>query len=54
MEDIPSKQKGLGDVVESSVKFLSLDRIAKIVANMVGQEDCGCEERKEFLNKIRL
>ena len=42
------KAKGLGDTVE---KVLEATGVAKVAKFFLG-EDCGCEERKEVLNKM--
>ena len=42
------KSKGLGDTVEKVFKATGVDKVAKWVLG----EDCGCDERKEFLNKL--
>tara|TARA_R100000781_G_scaffold111248_1_gene77573 strand:- start:582 stop:965 length:384 start_codon:yes stop_codon:yes gene_type:complete len=42
------KSKGLGDSVEKVLKATGIDKVAKKVLG----DDCGCEERKEKLNKI--
>jgi len=39
--------KGLGDSID---KFTSLTGIKKLVRRIFG-DDCGCDERKEWLNK---
>ncbi len=39
---------GLGDTVEKVLKATGIDKLVKFVAG----EDCGCEERKEKLNKL--
>ena len=38
---------GLGDTVEKVLKKTGVDKVAKAVLG----EDCGCKERKEWLNK---
>jgi len=43
-----TKARGLGDTVE---KVLEKTGIAKVAKWILG-EDCGCEERKEKLNKL--
>jgi hypothetical protein len=43
-----TKAKGLGDTVE---KVLEKTGIAKVAKWILG-EDCGCQERKEKLNKL--
>ena len=42
------KAKGLGDSVENVLKATGIDKVVKFIAG----EDCGCEERKEKLNKL--
>jgi len=43
-----NKSKGLGDTVEKALKATGIDKLAKKVLG----DDCGCEERKEKLNKM--
>ena len=42
------KSKGLGDTVEKITKATGIDKVAKFILG----EDCGCEERKQKLNKL--
>ena len=42
------KAEGLGDTIE---QVLEVTKIAKVAKWLLG-EDCGCEERKEKLNKL--
>lgn len=42
------KAQGLGDTVEQVLEVTGIAKVAKWVLG----EDCGCEERKEKLNKI--
>ena len=42
------KSKGIGDSVEKILKATGIDKVAKKVLG----EDCGCDERKEKLNKM--
>ena len=42
------KSKGLGDTVEKVFQATGVDKVAKWILG----EDCGCEERKQILNKI--
>ena len=42
------KSKGLGDTVEKVLKKTKIDKVAKFILG----EDCGCEARKEKLNKL--
>ena len=42
------RSKGLGDSVEKVLKATGIDKVAKKILG----DDCGCEERKEALNKL--
>ena len=42
------KSKGLGDSIEKVFKATGIDKVAKKVLG----DDCGCQERKEALNKL--
>ena len=42
------KAKGLGDVVEKITKATGIKKAVKWIAG----DDCGCDERKEYLNKV--
>ena len=46
------KSKGLGDDVAKLTSAVRLDRLAELIANKLGKDDCGCSERQEKLNKI--
>lgn len=46
------KSKGLGDTIAKFTKITRLDKFAKKIANFFGEEDCGCERRRDKLNKI--
>ena len=43
-----TKSKGLGDSIEKALKATGIDKVAKAVLG----EDCGCEERRDKLNKL--
>ena len=43
-----NSSKGLGDSIEKALKATGIDKVAKKILG----DDCGCEERKEKLNKI--
>lgn len=43
-----NQKKGLGDIVEDITEATGIKKLVKFVAG----EDCGCNERKEKLNKI--
>ena len=40
--------KGIGDSIEKVFKATGIDKVAKKILG----DDCGCEERKEALNKL--
>jgi hypothetical protein len=42
---------GLGDTIQKITQATGLDIVAKTVANSLGFEDCGCEERRIALNE---
>ena len=41
------KARGLGDTVEKVFKKTGIDKVAKFILG----EDCGCDKRKNWLNK---
>ena len=43
-----TESKGLGDTVAKITKATGINKLVKFVAG----EDCGCDERKEKLNKL--
>jgi len=43
-----NKSKGLGDSIE---KFTKATGIKTVVEKVTGKKDCGCEKRKEALNR---
>jgi hypothetical protein len=44
----PKKPKGLGDVIENITHATGIDKVVHAIAG----DDCGCKERKEYLNKL--
>jgi hypothetical protein len=42
------KSKGLGDTIAKITEATGIDKLVKFIAG----EDCGCDERKEKLNKL--
>ena len=43
-----NKSEGLGDTIEKITVMTGIKKVAKFIAG----EDCGCDERKEKLNKV--
>jgi hypothetical protein len=44
--------EGLGDTIAKVTEFLMIDQLAQKLAEAMGEEDCGCERRKEKLNEL--
>ena len=44
------ESKGLGDTIKKITKATGIEKVVKTVSKIVGK-DCGCEDRKDFLNK---
>jgi hypothetical protein len=45
----------IGDIVEAIITILTLGNgkdVAMYIANKLGYESCGCEERRIWLNKL--
>ena len=49
---INEESKGLGDTIAKVTHVLKLDVVAEKVAKALGQEDCGCNRRREKLNEM--
>lgn len=46
------ESKGLGDTIAKVTHAFGLDKVAETVAKAVGEEDCGCNKRREMLNDL--
>ena len=46
------KSKGLGDSIERFTRATGIKSLAQYGARMVGKKDCGCNKRKDNLNKM--
>lgn len=46
------KPKGLGDSIEKITKATGIKNIVEAVNKARGVKDCGCDGRKDKLNKI--
>ena len=44
--------KGLGDSVEKLTRTTGIKSLVQIASKAMGVRDCGCDERKAFLNKL--
>jgi hypothetical protein len=47
--EVVMQSKGLGDDIKKITKATGLDQLAKQIAQILN-EDCGCDERAEWLN----
>jgi hypothetical protein len=47
-----TESQGLGDTVAKITSATKLDKLAESIASAVGAEDCGCNKRRETLNKM--
>lgn len=50
MNSKKTKIEGLGDVIASITNFFFIDRIVTFVSKLF-DKDCGCERRRDKLNK---
>ena len=50
--DPKEKSQGLGDTIAKITHATGLDVVADKVAKALGQEDCGCNKRREKLNNL--
>ena len=46
-----NRSKGLGDSISKITKFTGVKSFAQVVARTVGAKDCGCNKRRNWLNK---
>ena len=54
MSNIQNKKgfEGAGDVVAALTKMTGINKMAKFVAKSAGKKDCGCDRRRQALNKV--
>ena len=45
------KPQGLGDSIAKFTKTTGLKSLTEIAIRAVGYKDCGCDKRKQWLNK---
>ena len=46
-----NRSRGLGDSIAKFTKATGINSLAQMGANVMGKKDCGCNKRKEVLNK---
>ena len=44
--------RGLGDSIEKFTKATGIKKIVNKVSQALGVEDCGCDERRDSLNRV--
>lgn len=49
---IEKKSEGFGDTVAKFTHATGLDKVAKALANAMGKEDCGCDQRQKDWNEF--
>ena len=47
-----NKSKGLGDSIEKITRLTGIKGLTQMGAKAVGKKDCGCNKRKNILNKV--
>lgn len=47
-----NKSKGLGDTVEKIMKATGIKKVVDVTTKAVGAKDCGCDKRRDTLNRI--
>ena len=50
--NINNRSRGLGDSIAKFTKATGINSLAQMGARAVGKKDCGCNKRKEALNKV--
>jgi|TARA_B100001248_G_C26956499_1_gene263983 hypothetical protein len=46
------KSKGLGDTIEKITTKTGIKKVVKVVSKKLGVEDCGCDSRRDTLNRM--
>ena len=46
------KSRGLGDSIEKFTKATGIHSLVQMGNKVTGKKDCGCNKRKEVLNKV--
>ena len=47
-----NKSRGLGDTIAKVTKATGLDKVAKTMAKAAGKSGCGCNDRRDTLNRV--
>jgi|TARA_R110000744_G_scaffold76677_1_gene151835 hypothetical protein len=46
------KSRGLGDSIERFTKATGIKKVVDTVVKATGKKDCGCNKRKDTLNRV--
>jgi hypothetical protein len=46
------KSRGLGDTIEKFTKKTGIKKVVKVVTKKVGIDNCGCDNRRDSLNRL--
>jgi len=46
------KSRGLGDSIEKFTKATGIKTVVKKVSRAAGVKDCGCDQRRDTLNRV--
>jgi hypothetical protein len=46
------KSKGIGDSIEKITRATGIKTVIKHAASAVGVDDCGCNKRRDTLNRV--
>tara|TARA_B100001093_G_C25922209_1_gene633179 strand:- start:258 stop:425 length:168 start_codon:yes stop_codon:yes gene_type:complete len=46
------KSTGLGDTIEKFTAKTGIKRVVKVVTKKAGIDDCGCDDRRDTLNRL--
>ena len=46
------ESKGLGDTIDKITTSTGVKKVVKAAAKAVGVEDCGCDKRRDTLNRV--
>ena len=47
-----NRSTGLGDTIENITKKTGIKKVIKVVTAVVGIDNCGCDDRKDTLNRL--
>ena len=52
LQNYAPKSRGLGDTINKFTQATGIHNLAQMGAKAMGKKDCGCNKRKEKLNKM--